>query len=178
MQTEDEFEAAKQATAQQAAAAAQAAATPVLPDYLKLERRLRALLDRGLPRDHPNYEAAAQQLAVVQVGGWAVRGGVGGLWLVGLGCRAGDLAVCLGCAEARSSAARPLIWVHRVRALCPAPSSFHLAALRCRAPPPSLNLRHRWVEFRALLSRRASVLVPHRATPGGRTSARWCLPSG
>ncbi|KAL4426034.1 hypothetical protein ABPG77_007830 [Micractinium sp. CCAP 211/92] len=64
--TEDEFEAAKQATAQQAAAAARAAATPVLPDYLKLERRLRALLDRGLPRDHPNYEAAAQQLAVVQ----------------------------------------------------------------------------------------------------------------
>lgn len=70
--TEDEFEAAKQATAQQAAAQAQAAATPVLPDYLRLERRLTALLDRGLPRDHPNYAAAAERLAVVQGNpGWS-----------------------------------------------------------------------------------------------------------
>ncbi|KAL4421565.1 hypothetical protein ABPG75_010856 [Micractinium tetrahymenae] len=70
--TEDEFEAAKQATAQQAAAEAQAAATPVLPNYLRLERRLSALLDQGLPRDHPNYAAAAERLAVVQGNpGWS-----------------------------------------------------------------------------------------------------------
>ncbi|EFN59775.1 expressed protein [Chlorella variabilis] len=70
--TEEEFEAAKQATVQQMMAAAHQAAAPVLPNHLSQERRLMALVDKALPRDHPHYAAAKQRIAVLQANpGWS-----------------------------------------------------------------------------------------------------------
>ena len=66
-QTDEEFEAAKAATAAQLLAAAQQAAAPVLPDHIARGRRLAALLDKALPRDHPHYAAARQRLEVLEV---------------------------------------------------------------------------------------------------------------
>lgn len=83
-QTEEEFEAAKQATVQQMMAAAHQAAAPVLPNHLSQERRLMALVDKALPRDHPHYAAAKQRIAVLQVGEASRRAGC---WGAGAGRR-------------------------------------------------------------------------------------------
>ena len=79
-QTEEEFEAAKAATVQQLVAEAQLAAAPRLPNYLQLERRLTALLDRALPADHPNYAAAQRRLAVLQVRNCGRASALGRVW--------------------------------------------------------------------------------------------------
>lgn len=69
---EEEFEAAKAATVRQVALAASRAAAPALPDHHMQARRLTALLDKALPKDHPNYGPAKQRLAVVQGNpGWS-----------------------------------------------------------------------------------------------------------
>lgn len=41
---------------QQQLADARVAAAPALPNHLAHERRLLALLDKSLPKDHPNYQ--------------------------------------------------------------------------------------------------------------------------
>ena len=64
-QSEEEWEAVKAATVAQQLAAARAAAAPPLPNHLAHARRLYALLDASLPRDHPGYAAARQRLEVL-----------------------------------------------------------------------------------------------------------------
>ncbi|PRW60758.1 putative histone H2A variant 3 [Chlorella sorokiniana] len=65
--SEEEWERARDATVQQQAAAAhvEACAHP-LPNLLALEQRLGQLLDKALPRDHPNYALAKTRLEVLQ----------------------------------------------------------------------------------------------------------------
>lgn len=71
--SEEEWERARDTTVQQQAAAAHAeACAHPLPNLLALERRLGALLDKAMPRDHPNYSLAKKRLEVLQGNpGWS-----------------------------------------------------------------------------------------------------------
>lgn len=71
-QSDEDWEAAKAATVAQQLAAARRAAAPPLPNHVAHGRRLFALLDSALPRDHHGYEVARQQLSVLEGNpGWS-----------------------------------------------------------------------------------------------------------
>lgn len=70
-QTDEDFDAAKAEAIPRIRAEWAAAVAPVLPDHLARAARLQKMLDRALPRDHPNYRSAQEKIAVLQVGGLA-----------------------------------------------------------------------------------------------------------